>query len=443
MEFQHEDGSFSFLSDYRIPSDARVLYIYRPTYACCQALMHAVLLGEGNDRLKACLARGLAFCCTRKLIGHGIDALRQQIEDVTDFGRCGIMELSKLHANLCPEFFQLIDEITRTYEDCIASCDVFEGHGEFLAAPMMRALESLGRTPSIPVFVYGTLMSGMPNAHLIEGSPFAGSALVQGYTLYDLGAFPAIVKSGESAWNDDRVYGELRFVDADTLEALNHLEDEGCLYSATKVTASVGLNEIEALAYVYLHEVPLDSEIPVELQPYSKFVELKNTHVWYACYGSNVCYERFMNYIAGGTCRYNGRVYPGCDDKTPPMLSSMARIPHEVYFGNSSGSWNGAGTAFLDTSKPGNAFCRVYLITKEQYEQIRTMEGRGANWYRDEVDLGLRAGIPVKTFTNHDRRPANKPSQEYLDAMRAGLKETYFRVSDERLECYLSSCCLA
>ncbi len=41
-------------------------------------------------------------------------------------------------------------------------------------------------------------------------------------------------------------------------------------------------------------------------------------YVWYACYGSNLLYERFKCYILGGTFNGNGRYHDGCQDKTLP-----------------------------------------------------------------------------------------------------------------------------
>ena len=42
----------------------------------------------------------------------------------------------------------------------------------------------------------------------------------------------------------------------------------------------------------------------------------ENDKVWYACYGSNLCAERFMYYIVGGHCPFNDKDYDGCRDKT-------------------------------------------------------------------------------------------------------------------------------
>ena len=49
------------------------------------------------------------------------------------------------------------------------------------------------------IFVYGTLMRGEGNHSLLssESTQFLGEAITQrGFTLYDLGAFPGMVKGG-------------------------------------------------------------------------------------------------------------------------------------------------------------------------------------------------------------------------------------------------------
>ena len=120
LDFQREDGSFSFLSDYRIPSDARVQYLYRPSYACCQVLMRFLLndgavKGEGVARVKEALDRGLAFCCTRKLAGHGYDSLAEQMEDAILFAECGAQAIRYVYPDIAPQFFQLLDEIGEGY----------------------------------------------------------------------------------------------------------------------------------------------------------------------------------------------------------------------------------------------------------------------------------------------------------------------------------------
>lgn len=284
-----------------------------------------------------------------------------------------------------------------------------------------------------PVFVYGTLLTGMRNAGLVLQSAYLGDAWIEGYALYDLGSYPAILAAGAS----ERVLGELRLVDAKTLEQLNELEDEGSLYRAERVHAHVGDLEVEALAYVYLHDVDPASRIPLVMQPYSRHARLKQTHVWYVCYGSNLLFERIMLYIAGGFNRLNSRKYDGCDDTTPPLACCPFDVPYDLYYARNTPIWGGGGYGFLDFTHPGRAYGRAYLVTREQYEQLLDCEGRGPNNYNEERVVGRLAGIDVITFSNSRRFASNPPGEKYLDVIRQGLIETRPDLSREQIEEYL------
>ena len=436
LDFQHEDGSFGFVDPRHVPADARVDFVYRPSYACCQVLIKLVLEVGIDDTVIRSLSKGLEFCCKRRLFGHGFDGSRQQIEDINDFVSCGTLELASSCPDVCPEFFALLNAIGTEYAERVRTCNVFDDFGEFLAVDTMQVARALGHEELLPLFVYGTLMTGMPNESLVSESGHLGAATVSGFTLYDLGAYPSIRHTGANG-GESLVHGEIRLVDVDTLVAINRLEGEGALYRAERVTARIAGREVPAIAYVYLHDINSKNEVPTVLQPYNRYVSVRDSLIWYVCYGSNMLFERFMNYVRGGRCRFNERSYGGCSDTTPPLASEPILLPYSVYFGNMSGSWDGSGVAFLDPAREGQSFARAYLITREQFEQIHSAEGRSESWYPDALELDSRAGIPMVTFTNRCRRPENAPSEAYLEVMRSGLRETHFHEDPDQLESYL------
>ena len=95
------------------------------------------------------------------------------------------------------------------------------------------------------VFVYGTLLSGEPNHHLLHGQPLVGEAHTRPrFNLVSLGAFPALVSGGEVA-----VRGEVYDVDAPTLGALDRLEGYPGFYTREPVELD-GEVTGEALAYL-------------------------------------------------------------------------------------------------------------------------------------------------------------------------------------------------
>ena len=75
------------------------------------------------------------------------------------------------------------------------------------------------------------------------------------------------------------------------------------------------------------------------------------------------------------------------------------------------------------------------LTSKEQYEEIKSMEG---SWYRNRIHIGYDdMGIEIVTFTGVDRYEAVVPRDRYLDVIRKGLKEKY-QLDDGMIENYLN-----
>lgn len=160
-------------------------------------------------------------------------------------------------------------------------------------------------------------------------------------------------------------------------------------------------------------------------------------YVWYAGYGSNLDKQRFMCYIEGGMPDFCNKVTPnvGCSDKTKPLGYKKIEIPYELYFAKRAPRWFDEGVAFLDLSKEGNTLAGMWLITRQQFEDVRRQEG---SWYDKEVTLG-EEGIPIVTITHSTRFPTIKPSQGYLKTIIRGLKKTYPEMSDEQIVEYLAS----
>ena len=144
--------------------------------------------------------------------------------------------------------------------------------------------------------------------------------------------------------------------------------------------------------------------------------------VWYACYGSNLCAERFSYYIKGGPCPFNNKIYDGCRDKTMWTESKVTKFPGDLYFANVSGSWGGKGVAFYDPDANGSVIMRLYKVTREQLHDIQDQEGNSSGWYGRLVPLGEESdGCPIYTITSIEKRPHNSPSEKYLNVIRDAL----------------------
>ena len=147
-------------------------------------------------------------------------------------------------------------------------------------------------------------------------------------------------------------------------------------------------------------------------------------YVWYACYGSNVNKNRFMKYI------------DDCGDKTPPVEDRPFRFEHSIYFAKTAGNWYSGGKAFLDDTAAGEAYGRIYKITKAQFEEIKRAEGKD---YSKRLHLGDIQGVPVYSFTDTQKNePSNVPSDEYYKTILEGLAECYNGIFDmSQLNAYL------
>jgi gamma-glutamylcyclotransferase (GGCT)/AIG2-like uncharacterized protein YtfP len=95
------------------------------------------------------------------------------------------------------------------------------------------------------VLVYGTLRANQSNHHWLNTADFLGDCkLDNGYALYDLGAYPALIKNCNSTLP---LYGEVYSVDDLTFQSLDRLEEYPTLYDRHLVSTVWG----KAWVYVY------------------------------------------------------------------------------------------------------------------------------------------------------------------------------------------------
>lgn len=271
------------------------------------------------------------------------------------------------------------------------------------------------------IFVYGTLLKGKCNYNrfLAPAEPEMRGE-IEGFEMYDLGAFPAIVKG------EGRVKGEVYRVNPEQLARIDRLEGEGTLYIKEKVKV-VGYcfhEEVDAYVYIYNHKVDGLNPIPYASQPY------KNEYIWYVSYGSNMCFKRFSSYIVGGYCERNGKDYDSCADDTLPTESAVVRILGDMYFANfNKGSWKNSAVSFFNKSGFNIAIGRAYLIKKSQLAHIHKWEGCGPDWYPDLVELDDIMGIKAVTFTNNNVKryaPMSEISMAYISNIIDGFVEMGF-----------------
>ena len=425
LNFQDTDGSFKLFSTYEIPSDARVDFCHEPTYICSSILMKAYLTGDSTltKKVEEPLIRGLERCCMRGLSGHGYNALQGQIKALNIFMKGGLREFIDLHGELNSKFTEMILNIMVEF-DAREEQKAFKGPwGEDYKDDILKINEYFNTRK---VFVYGTLMTGENNHHFLENSKCLKKAAVEGYEMYNVGWYPAIVPG------DSRILGELYEVPEDDMPSIDMLEGEGSLYiRKCEITTD------KALTYIY--EYAQDTEGLEKIDSWKDYV-------WYVSYGSNMLYERFLCYIKGGQFEGSGSYRRACNDTSEPFEVRAIDIPYDMYFGNHSGSWDDCGVSFLDTSKEGHAYGVAYLITREQFEHVAAEENGGrfpdgqGFWYENIRTLGKMDGYELVTVTNDELRPYNDPCEDYLETLKRGMRENWEEMSEEDINDYLDSC---
>lgn len=175
-----------------------------------------------------------------------------------------------------------------------------------------------------------------------------------------------------------------------------------------------------------------------------------NHYVWYASYGSNLSYDRFMCYIEGGRPLGSNQIEKGCLDKAPPVKDKAVTIRHELRFVQRSKRWNNQGVAVISHA-PSDGFetlGRMYLITKEQFYHVVMQENNlscsetcafdlpkvgemlviAQGLYGRILCIGQEEGYPIYTFTSvkaEEELMINGPCEAYLQMIARGMLEIY------------------
>lgn len=123
-------------------------------------------------------------------------------------------------------------------------------------------------------FIYGSARRGMYNHDFLEDSvKFKGYAVLEGFKLYSLGSYPAVLKSNSSR---DVVVGEIyQFVDEHKLDIFDEMEIvAGYKRIYTKVKDEDG-NEIDIVLYEFAYPNYLKSKENIESGDWVKFIEAR------------------------------------------------------------------------------------------------------------------------------------------------------------------------
>lgn len=181
--------------------------------------------------------------------------------------------------------------------------------------------------------------------------------------------------------------------------------------------------------------------------------------IWYACYGSNMDYERFLKYIQGGQLIVNNttKVYKPCPtDIKPPEQSEPYSIDRRFFFAKESKTWNQHGVAFISNkrNKKSKTFAKLYLISEDQFLHLFAQENGRLNAkinYEQLFQNGFldfdysfynrilvieknHKGFPILTFTNKSKLSPNKPFVDYTNLIINGLISTHNLTTKEAFD---------
>ena len=417
-----------------MPSDGFEEFVCQPTFLATGIIVYAVqhydavrnipgLFPFLHDALTGCLWSGFG--------GHGYEYVEGLLDTMSIFADCNMGAFLDAYPKLNTEFTEAFESAVKYIEEELCTGkEINEWNNatyESKAVPLLMKLKPLLQQQLL--FVYGTLMrGGYAEGHLSDCT-YIGKAILKDYAMYDLGNFPGIV-SKNSEW----VEGELYIIHGNAFDRMDRYEGEGTLYRREIVTVESSSGLRQAWAYIYLDE----PEGKVMREPW---IKNEDDVVWYAVYGSSLSKKRFLCYIESGTCRENGKSYPGCkNNKLISHKEDHAWYPGRMYFGNNSGSWNNKGVAFYDPNGYGKTFMRMYKVTRQQLMEIREQEGQGAKWYGRIQALGIHAdGTPIYTLTSQTRRPFNAPDESYFTLItKALIEENGF--TKKEANSYLAEC---
>ena len=407
--------------------NSRIAVWLEPTYAAAVLGIYTQLAHPGsmNTARQKTLAGLLRASTQYNLAGYSSKQEANYPRTLEMFIRADTKRFVEKYPNLCPEFTAFwngeIERLRREFDRCDRGEAVMQSEHytpEEMSARVRQLLALYDGCPR-PLFVYGTLMRGQRAHSLLDGGIYGGRYLLFNHAMYDLGSYPAVVEEDEES-----VLGELWFV---TDEMMQRLDDyEGSLYKRVSVTLEAWNDNAEAEMYLWKGDTVQGTRVPMTAQPWR--TAQADEYIWYAAYGTNLLESRMAYYLQGGLCEQNGKTYSGCTDRSLWTDTKLRYCRGHVYFGRSSGSWEGKGVPFFkpvftEIWHDHRTVCmKLYRITREQLDEVQQQEGASDSWYGRMYCVGLdQDGTPIITLTSRFENEENAPCNALLETMYLGL----------------------
>ncbi len=113
------EGFWAIILDDYMPSDARIDFLYWPTYCITMAMMVAYMmkLNDEIDGFDDCFKLGLEACTKRNFRGYTYEAQDGRIKVLSMFIESGLFVFLKENKNLCPRFNVCIKRIFKEMQE--------------------------------------------------------------------------------------------------------------------------------------------------------------------------------------------------------------------------------------------------------------------------------------------------------------------------------------
>ena len=184
------DKKFYALFDPRkVPADARVDFVYTPTYLACAVIICAVSEYEDlleDEAIKETLYYGLNGCIGRKFLGAGYDDIDGFLDAMEIFAQCDVMSFIARFPEFNPLFNAAIKEAVTYLQDGLCSGkvkDPWNGESyEDKAKPILELLTNK-ENDRVNLFVYGTLMKGQNANSLLGDCEYKGKYILKNHAI--------------------------------------------------------------------------------------------------------------------------------------------------------------------------------------------------------------------------------------------------------------------
>lgn len=410
-----ENGLYHLIKDSDMPKDARIDFIYEPTYLVISIFAKLVeneLLDKNT--IETCLKHIMQFQKTISksgIPGHGYESISDIERALQIMEEGGLLEYFHKNANDYQELNECFGQLNSSLQEVINKRGILGPWGEDLTVSyesIFNYLTFFAKSEKSYIFVYGTLMrNGCLHGHLKDAA-FISDALLTDHAMYNVTDwYPGIKKEKKK-----HVIGEVFKVDQAMIEVLDNVE--GSAYDRKIEIVTLIPSMEKKLAYVYEYNGQIDG--------CSKIVD----GVWK---------DKLFNYFAYGSCINKNSMKDGFTSRgeIPDYdVVGLASIKgYKLDFTYYSSKWDG-GVLDIVESNDDEVIGLLYELPWYYIRNIMDKREGHPNCYNrckamvtDENGNLLSAIVYI---VNKDQKVNTgvKPSLDYVAVVLEGMKEYNF-----------------